>query len=243
MSDDSKKFLWTHSNEGHHKVNISLRCAPHPTGAHHDIDIKMLKYLETIENGFFIEAGANNGLWQSNTLLYETDYSWSGLLVEPNRYRHEECILNRPNSIVENYALVGPDHEEDTISGFFQFKGSSPDDYENSLCAQVYDFNKYLCDKRWVGQEPIDVPAITLEALLEKHSIKGSTVDFFSLDVEGYEMEVLDGLNLDINRPTYILIETGNNNHRALETLTYMKFYKYEWVEAVSENDELYKVK
>jgi hypothetical protein len=39
----------------------------------HDLDDKLLKYLN-FENGFFIEAGANDGLSQSNTALYEFEY-------------------------------------------------------------------------------------------------------------------------------------------------------------------------
>jgi hypothetical protein len=35
-------------------------------------------------NGFFIEAGAYDGEALSNSLLFELQYNWTGLLVEPN---------------------------------------------------------------------------------------------------------------------------------------------------------------
>ena len=35
-------------------------------------------------NGFFFEAGAYDGVVASNTLLFETRYNWTGLLVEAN---------------------------------------------------------------------------------------------------------------------------------------------------------------
>ena len=47
-------------------------------------------YLDTVifkkqvRNGFFIEAGAADFETASNTILFETQYGWSGLLVEPN---------------------------------------------------------------------------------------------------------------------------------------------------------------
>ena len=47
-------------------------------------------YLDTVifkkqvRNGFFIEAGAADFETDSNTILFETQYGWSGLLVEPN---------------------------------------------------------------------------------------------------------------------------------------------------------------
>ena len=34
-------------------------------------------------DGFFVEAGADNFLLNSNTLLFERQYGWAGLLVEP----------------------------------------------------------------------------------------------------------------------------------------------------------------
>jgi hypothetical protein len=32
--------------------------------------------------GFFVEAGAGDGLWISNTLLLEQQYNWTGILIE-----------------------------------------------------------------------------------------------------------------------------------------------------------------
>jgi hypothetical protein len=34
--------------------------------------------------GFFIEAGAHNGVEASNTLYLEKKLGWTGILVEPN---------------------------------------------------------------------------------------------------------------------------------------------------------------
>jgi len=36
------------------------------------------------KDGFFIEAGADEGEFLSNTLYFELMRGWSGLLVEPN---------------------------------------------------------------------------------------------------------------------------------------------------------------
>jgi len=43
------------------------------------------------DSGFFIEAGANDGLKFSNTYLYEIEKGWKGLLVEPNHSQYVEC--------------------------------------------------------------------------------------------------------------------------------------------------------
>lgn len=71
----------------------------------HDLDTKMLNYIDLHSRGFYIECGANNGIWQSNTKLLN-EYGWTGLLVEPNPNIFPELQKNRPSDICENYALV-----------------------------------------------------------------------------------------------------------------------------------------
>ena len=39
-------------------------------------------FRNKIKNGFYIEAGAYDGELWSNSLFYEVDKSWNGLLVE-----------------------------------------------------------------------------------------------------------------------------------------------------------------
>lgn len=56
--------------------------------------------------GFYIEAGGNNGLMQSNSLLFDRFFGWNGLLIEPSPSAYAQCKANRPNAIVENFALV-----------------------------------------------------------------------------------------------------------------------------------------
>ena len=51
------------------------------------------------------------------------------------------------------------------------------------------------------------VPATTLNKILKEYNI--NKIDFFSLDVEGYELEVLGGLDFNIYKPSYILIEVN----------------------------------
>ena len=45
---------------------------------------KLLNLKKSRKKGFFIEAGASCGEFISNTLFFEMQYKWTGLLVEPN---------------------------------------------------------------------------------------------------------------------------------------------------------------
>lgn len=79
-----------------------------------DLDIKLASYLNR-QNGFFIEAGANDGISQSNTLYFEKYMRWKGLLIEPIPDLAKKCRVNRPSCIVENCALVSSNFKNDSI--------------------------------------------------------------------------------------------------------------------------------
>ena len=62
-----------------------------------------------------------------------------------------------------------------------------------------------------MGKTDEECPAITLSELCNKHKL--SYIDFFTLDVEGYELEVLDGLDTDSITINYLLIECHTINY------------------------------
>jgi FkbM family methyltransferase len=206
----------------------------------HNLDEKILKILN-FENGFFVEAGANDGISQSNTALYEFEYGWKGLLVEPNFKKYLECKAHRKNSIVENCALVSHNYDKKTITGNFNHTG-----YTESLTAMVYDSGDW-CDeilkehKDLIANDLTEVPAKTIDELLEKHKI--NHIDLFSLDVEGYEISALNGLTFEKVSPTYFLIETASWDHRRKVIIDYMisKGYSIEMDDELGVNDILFK--
>ena len=57
-------------------------------------------------------------------------------------------------------------------------------------------------------------------------------IDFLSLDVEGYEYEVLNGINFDISRPKYILIEVRDVQKDKI--FNFMKNSNYQYLENIS---------
>jgi len=203
----------------------------------HGIDDKLLKYLD-FKSGFFIEAGANDGLSQSNTALYEFEYNWTGLLIEPNAKKFFECKKIRRNSIVENYALVSDNYTDEFISGNF-----NEDGYDESLMSMVYDSGDWVDDellkhKSNIFDRLIEVPATTLNKLLIKHDIK--KIDFISLDVEGYEISVLNGFDIKKYKPNYIMIETTTFDNRRKVIFDYMDKMEYSIIDELSCNDVLF---
>src|SRR6516225_8771930 len=59
------------------------------------LDKKLNAHID-IRNGFFVEAGANDGLAQSNTYWFEQFRGWRGLLIEAVPEKAAACRRNRP---------------------------------------------------------------------------------------------------------------------------------------------------
>ena len=153
-------------------------------------------------NGFFIEIGANNGVMQSNTYMLEKHYDWKGLLVEPSISGYNNCKKVRNNSIVINSCVGNEnDKKKEFIYGDF-----------NGHCMSSIDGNR-----RNNKTELVKCPITTLESILDEHCI--NDIDFFSLDVEGYEYQVLEGLNLKKYKPKFILIEVHPDEKQKIDTL------------------------
>ena len=158
----------------------------------HELDTK-LNAVIACDNGFFIEAGANDGYTQSNTYWLEHFRSWRGLLVEPIAELAAEARKSRPASVVIQCALVSAEYDNDKIRMRFGDLMSTINDARDRGWA---DRGTIL---GWRDPYEIDVEAQTLSSLLDK--IDAPEVDLLSLDVEGYEASVLKGLDFARHAP------------------------------------------
>jgi len=182
-----------------------------------NLDKKLLKYLN-FKDGFYIECGANDGVNQSNTWYFEKVLNWRGILIEPNKTSFKNLKNNRSSkNIFKNVALVSED-----------FKNKNEEIYlsENNLESKLTNAVNPLSQK---------VATETLNKILKELNV--NKINFFSLDVEGYEEEVLRGLNLNIFDIDYILIETNN-----FDKINFMlKNCNYTLQEKLSFHDYLFK--
>jgi FkbM family methyltransferase len=164
--------------------------------------------------GVFVEAGANNGMSLSNTLHLERECAWSGLLVEPIPHLAAAARANRPNAIVEEVALVSRKYDRTSIHltyGNLQslVRGARP-----SRESEIAHASAPSLEQRPVDTYDVEARAVTLSSLLDAHDLR--VIDFLSLDVEGYEPQVLDGLDLSCHQPRFILVETWSWTARAI---------------------------
>lgn len=199
------------------------------------LDRKLLCYL-SYRGGFFVELGANDGLSQSNTYYYERWLGWRGILIEAIPELYRRAVRARPKARVFNCACVSFAYPHPDIAIAYAglmsvIKNSWADpDQESKHIAIGREF------ERINGPLELRVPARTLTSILDECQV--SRIDLLSLDVEGYEAEVLAGLDLNRYQPHYMLIEV--RDPKRVEALI---LPRYERVEQLSELDVLYRCK
>ena len=179
----------------------------------------IINYLFKIKkNGFYIDIGAQHPISNNNTyLLFKK--GWNGINIDLDKKNIELFNISRPNDINLNYAISSSISEKK----LFFYHDKSP---INTLVEDVSNFQKAEV------KEIKKVKTITLNEVLENLKFT-SNIDYTNIDVEGHELDVLQGFDLVKYRPSVISIEyldlqmknlefKNNDIYRIFET----EFYK-----------------
>ncbi len=176
----------------------------------HFLDKKLALHIKK-RNGFFVEAGGNDGVSQSNTLYFERYMGWKGLLIEPVPKLAALCQLNRPRCRVVQAALVDADCDQPEVEMTYCNLMSIVNGARGSAEADDLHLragSRYLANSDSI--ESLTVPAQQLSQLLSQHG--DPHIDLLSLDVEGFEAQALRGLDLDRHAPDWILVEANDRS-------------------------------
>ncbi len=206
-----------------------------PRPALNDLDRKLSKYLD-FRSGFFIEVGANDGYAQSNTYYLEKKLGWRGVLVEAIPELYQRCRKRRARSQVFHCALVADAAAQPTVTVHFANLMSVVDGALRTRQAQQEHITTGLKIQRLPGTYSLEVPTRTLTSILDE--VGPPPIDFFSLDVEGYELPVLQGLDLSRYRPRFLLVEA-----RFLDDVNAHLQPHYDLIEQMTYHDYLYRAK
>ena len=150
----------------------------------HGEDLLAWKILSRQTHGFFIEAGAFDGLHYSITYGLEA-MGWDGLLVEAIPRRAEECRVRRRHSRTVNAVL------SDVSDGASKFHIIN--DLEAGMLSSTEISPKRAQKLGAADRHEITVHRTTLNDLLGDHR---GPIDLVILDVEGDEPRALRGFDL-----------------------------------------------
>jgi FkbM family methyltransferase len=158
-------------------------------------DLLVIFLLKNKRGGFFVEFGATNGIYLSNSYLLEKDYGWNGILCEPAISWHTElekmrlvtidkrCVYSESDKYLE--FIETSNQELSTLADF------SNSDLHSSSRAEGHKYN---------------VKTISLEDLLDCHR-SPEIIDYISIDTEGSEYEILSTFNFEKYKFRIITIE------------------------------------
>ena len=158
-------------------------------------DIAALVFNKGKSKGFFVEVGVGNGVDLSNTHMLEKEYSWKGILVEPNK-RYIDDIRSARSAFLEERAAF------ERSGCKLVFEDVVNDGLHSRLAGSAKSMD--------VEVDQYEVETATLTDILEAQNAP-SIIDYLSIDVEGAELSVLKGLDLKRYKIVFLNIEHNND--------------------------------
>jgi FkbM family methyltransferase len=165
-------------------------------------DFILNEFFKDKKDGFFVEIGCIDGKRFSNTLAFE-EKGWKGLCIEAHAEYIDLLKKNRPNSIICHCAAAEKDDENCIFYANARGSLSTLDPSKEELWKKRY--SEYFS-----GFEKQKIQKRRLDSLFRQYNIKD--IDILSIDVEGYETEVLKGLDFSNFRPKVIVAEADTKD-------------------------------
>jgi len=149
-----------------------------------DAFLDQFLFKGNVQNGFFVEAGADDFVTYTNSLMFERAHGWTGLLVEPHPliFAKGLQVQRKAWSVATCLATKNKPHfakfSSEPIAGVMA--GLVPDT-EGAPPVNGSSMSEFQC--------------FPLASLLL--AMGNPTVNYFSLDLEGAELEVIKAIPFD----------------------------------------------
>lgn len=148
-------------------------------------DLWVLEQLQWKRGGYFVEFGATDGVLLSNSWLLEKHFSWQGICAEPNPKFFERLQQNRacrlsPACVYRSSGELMRFVLADAYGGLADLGQDDQHGPKRDAYAAVGDV--------------IEVTTTALMDLLEQHGAP-AVIDYLSIDTEGSELAILEGVD------------------------------------------------
>src|ERR1035437_932931 len=160
-------------------------------------DIMLWRALGHVENGFYIDVGANDPTADSVTKLFY-DRGWSGINIEPLSVHFADLERERPRDI-NLCCAAGPTSGEIEI-------------WECDVRGWTTADKAAIAEHIAQGESGnyLQVPMSTLTEICQQHAPQ--EIHFLKIDVEGFEQSVLEGMDFGRFRPWIVVVEATHPN-------------------------------
>ncbi len=157
----------------------------------------ILKHYCKKTDFFFIQIGSFDGKRCDPVYQYVTENHWHGILIEPQKEQFERLIKNYKNQKHLKFENVAISDKKGT--GIIY--NLPTDKIYGSL---LKDGTSYLRKNNDILVTE-EVSCVTIHDIIDKYEIKNITL--LSIDVEGYELQILESIDFSIIKPTIIYFE------------------------------------
>ncbi len=150
-------------------------------------DIRLWRALQSVENGFYLDVGANHPTDDSVTRAFY-DRGWRGINIEPVPAYYDALCQQRPHDI--NLQCVAGENAESLT--FYTIADTGLSTVEASVAQQHRDAGMDVRNQT--------VQSRTLVSICEQYA-QDRPIHFLKIDVEGHEETVLRGMDFSRWRP------------------------------------------
>tara|TARA_A100001035_G_scaffold265335_1_gene247389 strand:- start:48 stop:743 length:696 start_codon:yes stop_codon:yes gene_type:complete len=160
----------------------------------------LIDYIfKTKKNGFYLDIGCQHPVSNNNTyLLYRR--GWNGINIDLDPKNIRLFNLERPNDINICKCISSDNSEKDL---FFFHPGSPINSLEKKTIKNKSNFSLKK------------IETFTLNSILKDYRIRA--IDYFNLDVEGHEINILKNFNIKYYKPKVISVEFIDYQMKNLE--------------------------
>lgn len=155
---------------------------------------KTFSFVIPVKNGRYVDVGSFHPYRHSNTyILYKA--GWTGVNIDPRPGSKALFDRHRPKDINIEAGIAA---ENGTMTYYMISEDSTMNTFSRDNLAELGMLDHV--------KKTIDVPVYSLRTLLEMYP-EVSTIDYLNIDAEGFEMEILQGIEFDRHSPKVISIE------------------------------------
>lgn len=158
-------------------------------------------YFKDKRDGFFIECGAYDGLLDTCGKFFEESMGWKGINIEAAPRLFQRLLINRPTSFMNLNVALSNKNGSATFNDIVSPTGIA--DGNGSLTHKEAHV-KQITDQHCTFK-PVEVQTIRFADLMRKHIV--THIDFMVLDVEGHEVEALEGMAASPTIPEVMCVE------------------------------------
>ena len=160
-------------------------------------DIILRRFFNYKNNGFYIDIGAYHPQRFSNTYKLYT-LGWRGINIDATP-KSMSAFKNLRKEDINIQAAIA---EHSKTIKFFEFDEGALNTFDELKAKKIIDRGLYKLINTQI------LKTQTLEEILDKNLVLGQIIDFFSIDVEGFDLQVLKSNNWEKYKPTVVIIET-----------------------------------